>query len=112
MSIDTSVRSLATVQVREEILYYCRESVRCGLNFNTQGNISVRITADDGTEAIVITPSGVRYDVMRPRTCWSSPWTARCSRATCCRRPSCPCTSPTTAAAPTPGRSCTPSRRS
>ncbi|WP_421735076.1 class II aldolase/adducin family protein [Cellulomonas sp.] len=66
MSIDTSVRSLASEQLREEILYYCRESVRCGLNFNTQGNISVRITADDGTEAIVITPSDVRYDVLRP----------------------------------------------
>jgi len=66
MSIDTSVRSLASVQLREEILYYCRESVRCGLNFNTQGNISVRITADDGTEAIVITPSDVRYDAMTP----------------------------------------------
>ena len=67
MSIDTSVRSLASVQLREEILYYCRESVRCGLNFNTQGNISVRLTADDGTEAIVITPSDVRYDAMSPQ---------------------------------------------
>ena len=66
MSIDTSVRSLASVQLREEILYYCRESVRCGLNFNTQGNISVRITADDGTGAVVITPSDVRYDAMSP----------------------------------------------
>ncbi|KQY46899.1 class II aldolase/adducin family protein [Cellulomonas sp. Root137] len=66
MSIDTSVRSLASLQLREEILYYCRESVRCGLNFNTQGNISVRITADDGTEAVVITPSDVRYDAMSP----------------------------------------------
>ena len=67
MSIDTSIRSLASVQLREEILYYCRESVRCGLNFNTQGNISVRLTADDGTEAIVITPSDVRYDAMSPQ---------------------------------------------
>ncbi|MEZ0447082.1 class II aldolase/adducin family protein [Cellulomonas sp. ICMP 17802] len=58
--------SRASVQVREEILYYCRESVRSGLNFNTQGNISVRLPADDGTEAIVITPSDVRYDAMTP----------------------------------------------
>jgi L-ribulose-5-phosphate 4-epimerase len=58
--------TLATAQVREEILYYCRESVRCGLNFNTQGNISVRLTADDGSEAILITPSDVRYDAMTP----------------------------------------------
>ncbi|WP_456823466.1 class II aldolase/adducin family protein [Cellulomonas sp. P5_E12] len=52
----------ATPQVRDEILYYCRESVRAGLNFNTQGNISVRLS----DEAIVITPSGVRYDLMTP----------------------------------------------
>jgi len=52
----------ATPQVRDEILYYCRESVRAGLNFNTQGNISVRL----GDDAVVITPSGVRYDVMTP----------------------------------------------
>ena len=56
----------AGARVREEILYYCRESVRCGLNFNTQGNISVRLAAADGHEAIVITPSDVRYDVMTP----------------------------------------------
>ena len=48
--------------MRDEILYYCRESVRAGLNFNTQGNISVRLS----DEAIVITPSGVRYDLMTP----------------------------------------------
>ena len=53
----------ANAQVRDEILYYCRESVRAGLNFNTQGNISVRL---DGSDAIVITPSGVRYDLMTP----------------------------------------------
>lgn len=52
----------ATAPVRDEILYYCRESVRGGLNFNTQGNISVRL----GDDAILITPSGVRYDLMTP----------------------------------------------
>jgi L-ribulose-5-phosphate 4-epimerase len=54
---------MLTDQVRDEILYYCRESVRCGLNFNTQGNISVRLPERG---AIVITPSDVRYDVMTP----------------------------------------------
>lgn len=59
--------SRATLETREEILYYCRESVRTGLNFNTQGNISVRLPgAHDGADAIVITPSDVRYDVLRP----------------------------------------------
>lgn len=59
--------SRATRQTRDEILYYCLESVRTGLNFNTQGNISVRLPgAHDGQDAIVITPSDVRYDAMRP----------------------------------------------
>lgn len=58
---------LASLALREEILYYCHESVRTGLNFNTQGNISVRLPGVlDGEDAIVITPSDVRYDVMRP----------------------------------------------
>ena len=34
----------ATAPVRDEILYYCRESVRAGLNFNAQSNISVRLS--------------------------------------------------------------------
>jgi L-ribulose-5-phosphate 4-epimerase len=55
--------SRASQAIREEILYWCRESVRTGLNFNTQGNISIRLPEH---EAIVITPSGVRYDVLRP----------------------------------------------
>lgn len=59
----TEVRSRAGKSVREEIMYYCLESVRTGLNFNTQGNISVRLPECD---AIVITPSDVRYDAMSP----------------------------------------------
>jgi len=53
--------SAARREIREEILYWCRESVRTGLNFNTQGNISVRLPEHN---AIVITPSGIRYDVL------------------------------------------------
>ena len=53
--------SRASNKLREEILYWCRESVRTGLNFNTQGNISIRLPEH---EAIVITPSGIRYDVL------------------------------------------------
>jgi L-ribulose-5-phosphate 4-epimerase len=53
----------ASKTVRDEIMYYCLESVRAGLNFNTQGNISVRLPEH---EAIVITPSDVRYDAMAP----------------------------------------------
>jgi L-ribulose-5-phosphate 4-epimerase len=55
--------SRASKVVRDEIMYYCLESVRSGLNFNTQGNISVRLPEHD---AIVITPTDVRYDAMSP----------------------------------------------
>jgi len=60
--------SLASTALRKEILYYCRESVAVGLNFNTQGNISVRLRGvlEGGRDAIVITPSDVRYDALRP----------------------------------------------
>lgn len=60
--------SLASTALRKEILYYCRESVSVGLNFNTQGNISVRLrnALGPGQDAIVITPSDVRYDALRP----------------------------------------------
>ncbi len=55
--------SRASREIREEIIYWCRESVAHDLNFNTQGNISVRLPEH---EAIVITPSGIRYDVLEP----------------------------------------------
>lgn len=59
----TTAPPRASQALREEILYYCLESVKVGLNFNTQGNISVRLPEHD---AIVITPSDVRYDALRP----------------------------------------------
>lgn len=63
MSMPTTLEpGRATMALREEIVYYCRESVRAGLNFNTQGNISVRLPRG----AVVITPSQVRYDRLRP----------------------------------------------
>lgn len=51
----------ASKAVRDEIVYYCQQSVTDGLNFNTQGNISVRLPEH---EAIVITAHDVRYDTM------------------------------------------------
>lgn len=48
---------------RESVLAYCLESVELGLNFNTQGNISVRIP---GTETFLITPTDLEYDKMTP----------------------------------------------
>lgn len=48
---------------RESVLSYCLESVKLGLNFNTQGNISIRIP---GTSTYLITPTDLEYDRMTP----------------------------------------------
>ncbi|WP_053205447.1 class II aldolase/adducin family protein [Jiangella muralis] len=48
---------------RESVLAYCLESVELGLNFNTQGNISIRIP---GTSMFLITPTDLEYDRMSP----------------------------------------------
>ncbi|MCT1776265.1 class II aldolase/adducin family protein [Brachybacterium sp. p3-SID957] len=60
--------SLATLEQREEVVYYCLETVKAQLNFNTQGNISLRLRrgGDEGGDAMLITPSGTRYDRLRP----------------------------------------------
>lgn len=65
---DRSERSRASAQQREEVIYYCLETVRANLNFNTQGNISLRLRGEgtDGGDAFLITPSGTRYDRLRP----------------------------------------------
>ncbi|WP_202805737.1 class II aldolase/adducin family protein [Actinopolymorpha alba] len=55
--------SLASKDLREEIIEYCLASMRYGLNFNTQGNISVRLPEHD---AIVVTPTDLEYDKMTP----------------------------------------------
>lgn len=49
--------------VRQEILDYCLMSMKYGLNFNTQGNISVRLAAGD---RFMITPTDLEYDRMSP----------------------------------------------
>jgi L-ribulose-5-phosphate 4-epimerase len=53
--------SLVDRRVKQEILDCCRRSMEYGLNFNTQGNISVR---EPATGLIVITPTGLEYDRM------------------------------------------------
>lgn len=53
--------SLVDSHLKQEIVDCCRRSVQCGLNFNTQGNISVRVPA---TGLIAITPTGLEYDRM------------------------------------------------
>jgi L-ribulose-5-phosphate 4-epimerase len=48
---------------RAEILEYCLLSMQYGLNFNTQGNISIRIP--DQENRFLITPTDLEYDKMR-----------------------------------------------
>jgi ribulose-5-phosphate 4-epimerase/fuculose-1-phosphate aldolase len=47
---------------REEILEYCLRSMQYGLNFNTQGNISMRVPGQEGR--FLITPTDLEYDKM------------------------------------------------
>ncbi|SKA35058.1 class II aldolase/adducin family protein [Consotaella salsifontis] len=47
--------------IREEMIATCRRMNAAGLNTGSSGNLSVRI---DG--GLLITPSGIPYDVMRP----------------------------------------------
>ncbi|MDX6230815.1 MAG: L-ribulose-5-phosphate 4-epimerase [Frankiales bacterium] len=53
----------STREQREEVLRYCMLSMQYGLNFNTQGNISIRLPEH---EAILVTPTDLEYDLMTP----------------------------------------------
>ena len=48
----------------EEILAYCIRSMEYGLNFNTQGNISIRLPGV--ANRFMITPTDLEYDRMSP----------------------------------------------
>lgn len=50
---------------REEILAYCLRSMEYGLNFNTQGNISIRVPGVE--DRFLITPTDLEYDKMSPQ---------------------------------------------
>ncbi len=50
--------------VRAEILEYCLRSMEYGLNFNTQGNISVRVPGEQ--PRFLITPTDIEYDKLTP----------------------------------------------
>ena len=49
--------------LREELIFYGREMLRCGLTMHTGGNLSVR---DRETGYIAIKPSSVPYDLLQP----------------------------------------------
>ncbi|OZM77991.1 class II aldolase/adducin family protein [Pseudonocardia sp. MH-G8] len=48
---------------KREILDYCLRSMEYGLNFNTQGNISLRVPGVE--DRFLITPTDLEYDRMR-----------------------------------------------
>jgi L-ribulose-5-phosphate 4-epimerase len=48
-------------QTKQDVLDYCLLSMRYGLNFNTQGNISLRLP---GENRFLITPTDLEYDRM------------------------------------------------
>ncbi|GGL30202.1 class II aldolase/adducin family protein [Phycicoccus endophyticus] len=48
-------------QTKQDVLDYCLRSMEYGLNFNTQGNISVRLPQPD---RFLITPTDLEYDRM------------------------------------------------
>ncbi len=50
-------------KTKKEILDYCLLSMQYGLNFNTQGNISVRLPEPN---RFLVTPSDMEYDRMSP----------------------------------------------
>ncbi|MFT4219283.1 MAG: class II aldolase/adducin family protein [Microbacterium sp.] len=47
---------------KQEILEYCLRSMEYGLNFNTQGNISIRVPGVE--DRFLITPTDLEYDRM------------------------------------------------
>lgn len=47
---------------KQEILDYCLRSMEYGLNFNTQGNISIRVPGVE--DRFLITPTDLEYDQM------------------------------------------------
>lgn len=50
--------------LKAEILQYCLRSMEYGLNFNTQGNISMRVPGMD--DRFLVTPTDLEYDKMVP----------------------------------------------
>jgi len=67
--------SVAELELRQSIIDACREMAAQGINQGTSGNISVR--TDDG---ILLTPSGLAYDRMKPEDVvamkWDGSWSA------------------------------------
>lgn len=60
--MSTTIAGFDLDTARQEILAYCLRSMEYGLNFNTQGNISIRVPGAD--DRFLITPTDLEYDRM------------------------------------------------
>lgn len=60
----TTLTDFDLAAARAEILAYCLRSMEYGLNFNTQGNISIRVPGVE--DRFLITPTDLEYDKMSP----------------------------------------------
>ncbi len=51
---------------KQEVVETAQQMSEKGLVVGTSGNVSLRFKDSDGRNVIAITPSGLRYDIMRP----------------------------------------------
>lgn len=69
-------------QQRQQLLDISRQLCQLGLNRGTSGNVSLRVSNDDGQPGFLITPSGMPVDRMTPDDMvwmdFSANWTGRC----------------------------------
>lgn len=60
--MNTTATAFDLAAAKQEILDYCLRSMEYGLNFNTQGNISIRVPGAE--DRFLITPTDLEYDRM------------------------------------------------
>jgi L-fuculose-phosphate aldolase len=51
---------------KQEVVETARQMSEKGLVVGTSGNVSLRFKDSDGRDLVAITPSGLRYDIMKP----------------------------------------------
>ena len=51
---------------KQEVVETARQMSEKGLVVGTSGNVSLRFEDSDGRDLVAITPSGLRYDIMKP----------------------------------------------
>lgn len=51
---------------RKEVLAVACRTLKEGLIHGTSGNVSMRVKGDNGEDVVIITPSGIPYDTLKP----------------------------------------------